>query len=105
MPWPCAAVRRGRYVLSRGPVRRRSLPTIVHRDVFTVTWLRPMRHPKTNLEKERRGLMNLRPGIDTPLVDFMLLIKLNIPFDDRETVLAALRALEEVAREKMDIHR
>lgn len=47
-------------------------------------------------------MTNLRPGIDTHPPDFFLLAKLNIPFDDRERVIAALTAIEDVRREKMD---
>jgi hypothetical protein len=45
--------------------------------------------------------VNLRPGIDTHPVDFYLIVKLNLPFDDRTTAIAVLQALEKVRSEKM----
>jgi Dyp-type peroxidase family len=45
--------------------------------------------------------MNLRGGIDTKPTDFFILAKINVPFDDRETIVAALKALHVVAQEKM----
>jgi deferrochelatase/peroxidase EfeB len=45
--------------------------------------------------------MNLRRGIDTKPTDFFILAKINVPFDDRETIVAALKALHVVTQEKM----
>jgi len=49
--------------------------------------------------------MNLRPGIDTPPPKHLILVKLNAPFDDREKMIAALKAIEEVQREACDPER
>jgi Dyp-type peroxidase family len=46
--------------------------------------------------------MNLRPGIDTKATDFFLLAKINVPFDDRNKLIAVLKAIEAVRHEKMD---
>ncbi|MBV9084847.1 MAG: Dyp-type peroxidase [Acidobacteriaceae bacterium] len=46
--------------------------------------------------------MNLRAGIDTHDPDFHLIVKLNLPFDDRDRAIAVLRAIEGSAREKLD---
>jgi|SRR5580704_1858776 deferrochelatase/peroxidase EfeB len=45
--------------------------------------------------------MNLRPGIDDNPADFMYLVRVNAPFDDREKMIAALRALQAVLDEKL----
>lgn len=46
-------------------------------------------------------MTNLRPGVDTPTPDYAFVVKLNVPFDDREQAIAMLRAIEEVRRVKM----
>lgn len=46
--------------------------------------------------------MNLRRGIDTKSSDFFILAKINVPFDDRETMVAALKALQAVTQDKLD---
>jgi len=45
--------------------------------------------------------MNLRPGVDTHPPDFFLLVRLNLPFDQRDRVIGFLQALEAVSREKL----
>ncbi|MDX6612251.1 MAG: deferrochelatase/peroxidase EfeB [Blastocatellia bacterium] len=49
--------------------------------------------------------MYKRPGIDSEQPDFMLFIKLNLPFNDREQATAVLRAIGEVDRQKTDPER
>lgn len=46
--------------------------------------------------------MNLRPGIDDSHPDHVLLIKLNLPSDDRDTAIATLKELEKVRREAIN---
>jgi deferrochelatase/peroxidase EfeB len=45
--------------------------------------------------------MNLRPGIDTRDPDFHLLVKVNLPFDDRERAIKVLESLQAVTAEKL----
>lgn len=45
--------------------------------------------------------MNLRPGVDTHPPDFLMLVKINLPFEERDRAVAFLKAVEEVAREKL----
>ena len=45
---------------------------------------------------------NIRPGIDDDPADFMLLAKLNLPFDDRQRAIAVLQELQKVQVEKVD---
>ena len=46
--------------------------------------------------------MNSRPGIDDNPADFMYLVKLNAPFDDRAMMIGVLKGLQAVQDEKMD---
>ena len=45
---------------------------------------------------------NFRPGVDDNPSDFLLLIKLNVPFDDRQKMITVLKAIQAVQIEKMD---
>lgn len=45
---------------------------------------------------------NPRPGVDDNPADFMFLVKLNAPFDDRKKMIAVLQAIQAVQDEKMD---
>ncbi|HKF62948.1 MAG TPA: hypothetical protein VKB42_16405 [Dongiaceae bacterium] len=47
-------------------------------------------------------MSNLRPGIDDDPTDFMFFVKLNVPFDDRAKIVAALKALQAVQEEMMN---
>jgi Dyp-type peroxidase family len=47
-------------------------------------------------------MYNVRPGVDDNPADFMLLVKVNAPFDDRDKIVAALKDLQAVQNEKMD---
>ena len=47
-------------------------------------------------------MSNLRPGIDDDPADFMFLVKLNVPFDDRAKMIATLKALQAVQDEMMN---
>ena len=49
--------------------------------------------------------MYRRPGIDTDQPDFMLYIKLNLPFNDRKRAMAVLKAIGDVDREKTNPER
>jgi deferrochelatase/peroxidase EfeB len=44
---------------------------------------------------------NVRPGVDDNPADFMMLVKVNMPFDDRDKLIGALKALQAVQDEKM----
>lgn len=44
--------------------------------------------------------MNRRPGVDTHDPDFHLLVKVNLPFDDRDRAIEVLRAIQAVKDEK-----
>ncbi|HEX3880497.1 MAG TPA: hypothetical protein VHW24_26125 [Bryobacteraceae bacterium] len=46
--------------------------------------------------------MNLRPGIDTHDPDFHLIVKVNVPFDEREKMVSCLKALAAVCARKLD---
>lgn len=43
--------------------------------------------------------MNLRPGIDTPPPAELLIVKINLPFDNRQKAIEVLKAIEAVRRE------
>ena len=45
---------------------------------------------------------NVRRGVDDDPADFMMLAKLNLPFDDRHRAIAVLQALQKVQAEKID---
>src|SRR5579859_3530437 len=45
---------------------------------------------------------NFRPGVDDNPSDFLILVKLNVPFDDRQKMIAVLKAIQAVQKEKMD---
>lgn len=45
---------------------------------------------------------NPRPGVDDNPADFMFLVKLNAPFDDRRKMISVLRDIQSVQDEKMD---
>jgi Dyp-type peroxidase family len=47
-------------------------------------------------------MSNIRPGIDNNPADYLFLVKLNAPFDDRKKMISTLRALQAVQDEKMD---
>lgn len=49
--------------------------------------------------------MNLRPGIDTPPPKNFIIVKLNLPFDDREACIAVLTEIEHVRRAALDPER
>ena len=49
--------------------------------------------------------MNARPGIDTHDPDFHLIVKVNIPFDDRDKVMACLKVIAAVSAKKLDTGR
>jgi len=42
--------------------------------------------------------MNLRPGIDTPPPKHLILVKLNVPFDDRDRMIEVLEKIAEVQK-------
>src|SRR4030095_3514331 len=42
--------------------------------------------------------MNLRPGIDTPPPAELLIVKINLPFDNRRKAIEVLKAIEAVRR-------
>lgn len=42
--------------------------------------------------------MNLRPGIDTPPPAELLIVKINLPFDNRQKAIEVLKAIEAVRR-------
>ena len=46
--------------------------------------------------------MNLRPGVDTLPTDFFILSKINVPFEDRDRMVAALQALQNVIADKLN---
>jgi deferrochelatase/peroxidase EfeB len=46
--------------------------------------------------------MNLRPGIDTPPPKHFILVRVNLPFDDRDKAIQVLKAIEAVRREALD---
>src|SRR5690242_12404583 len=46
-------------------------------------------------------MYNIRAGVDDNPADFMLLVKLNAPFDDRAKIIATLKDLQAVQNEKM----
>lgn len=46
-------------------------------------------------------MFNVRPGVDDNPADFMMLVKLNVPFDDRDKIVGVLKALQAVQDEKM----
>jgi hypothetical protein len=46
-------------------------------------------------------MSNLRPGIDDNFSDFGMIVRLNIPFDSRERMIAVLQAIALVQKEKM----
>ena len=45
---------------------------------------------------------NVRREVDDDPADFMMLAKLNLPFDDRRRAIAVLQALQNVQAEKID---
>jgi len=50
-------------------------------------------------------MSNLRPGIDDNAADYVFLVKLNVPFDDRDNIVSVLTGLQAVENEKMDSDR
>ena len=42
---------------------------------------------------------NPRPGVDDNPADFLFLVKLNAPFDDRKKMIAVLQAIQAVQAE------
>jgi len=50
-------------------------------------------------------MLNFRPGVDDDPADFMMLVKLNAPFDDRSKMIAVLQELQKVQSEKMNPER
>ena len=47
-------------------------------------------------------MYNPRPGVDDNPADFLLLVKLNAPFDDRKKIIAVLKAIQAVQDDKMN---
>jgi deferrochelatase/peroxidase EfeB len=50
-------------------------------------------------------MSNIRRGVDDNPADYMFLVKVNVPFDDRDKIIATLKALQAVQDEKMDPER
>jgi deferrochelatase/peroxidase EfeB len=46
-------------------------------------------------------MYNVRPGVDDNPADFMMLVKINVPFDDRDKLIGVLKGLQAVQNEKM----
>ncbi len=46
-------------------------------------------------------MTNIRRGIDDNPADYLYLVRLNVPFDDREKIIATFKALQAVGDEKM----
>lgn len=46
-------------------------------------------------------MSNIRRGVDDNPADYLFLIKLNVPFNDRNKIIAVLKGLQAVADEKM----
>jgi Dyp-type peroxidase family len=47
-------------------------------------------------------MSNIRPGIDDNPADYLYLVKVNVPFDDRDKMIRVLKAIQAVQDEKMD---
>src|SRR6516165_8751806 len=57
--------------------------------------------PRRDTGCEGKRMSNLRPGIDDNFSDFGMIVRLNIPFDSRERMIAVLQAIALVQKEKM----
>jgi deferrochelatase/peroxidase EfeB len=48
------------------------------------------------------AMSNLRPGIDDNFGDFALIVRVNAPFDSQDTMIAALKAVVDVQKDKLN---